>query len=144
MTVLARLAAPLCGAVLAWYALAKIADPMDFLKSIHAYNILPEKPPLFLNLAAALLPWVELLAGASLLTGRMRRGAALASAFLVLTFTVAVAFRIPSEIEAQGVGFLALAFDCGCGTGVVVAWQKLAANLVLLTGLWVAFRNAKG
>ena len=144
MTVLARLAAPLCGAALAWYALAKIADPMDFLKSIHAYNILPEKPPLFLNLAAALLPWMELLAGASLLTGRMRREAALASVFLVLTFTLAVAFRIPSEMEAQGVAFLGLAFDCGCGTGVVVVWQKLAANLALLTGLWVAFRNAKG
>ena len=144
MTVLARLAAPICGATLAWYALAKIADPMDFLKSIHAYNILPEKPPLFLNLAAALLPWMELLAGASLLTGRMRREAALASVFLVLTFTLAVAFRIPSEMEAQGVAFLGLAFDCGCGTGVVVVWQKLAANLALLTGLWVAFRNAKG
>ena len=144
MTVLARLAAPLCGAALAWYALAKIADPVDFLKSLHAYGVLPENPPLLLNLAAALLPWVELLAGASLLTGRMRRGAALASAFLVMTFTLAVAFRIPSEMEAQGVGFMALAFDCGCGTGVVVAWQKLAANLVLLTGLWVAFRNAKG
>ena len=144
MTVLARLAAPLCGAALAWHALAKIADPVDFLKSIHAYGVLPEKPPLLLNLASALLPWVELLAGAALLSGRMRRGAALSSAFLVLTFTLAVAFRIPSEMEALGVGFLDLAFDCGCGTGVVVAWQKLAANLVLLTGLWVAFRNAKG
>jgi len=139
VTVLARLAAPLCGAALAWYALAKIADPVDFLKSIHAYGVLPEKPPLFLNLAAALLPWIELLAAAALLSGRMRRGAALASALLVLVFTLAVAFR-----AAQGVGFLDLAYDCGCGTGVVVAWQKLAGNLVLLTGLWVAFRNAKG
>ncbi len=144
MTVLARLAAPLCGAALAWYALAKIADPVDFLKSIHAYGVLPEKPPLFLNLAAALLPWIELLAAAALLSGRMRRGAALASALLVLVFTLAVAFRVPSEMAAQGVGFLDLAYDCGCGTGVVVAWQKLAGNLVLLTGLWVAFRNAKG
>ena len=136
-------AAPVCGVFLVWYALAKISDPVNFLKAVHAYGVLPEQPILLLNLTASLLPWIELFGGVALISGTMRKGAALLSAVLILVFTFAVIGRIPSEMAAQGVDFFSLKFDCGCGTGIVVAWEKLITNAALIGGLLIAFQASR-
>jgi hypothetical protein len=52
----------------------KIAEPPDFAKVIHNYDLVPSP---WIHLAALFLPWLELLAGAALAAGVPVRAAAL-------------------------------------------------------------------
>ncbi len=103
-------------------ALAKIADPAGFALQVAHYRILP---PALVHVPAILLPWIELLAGLSLVLGiRARSGAWFALGSLVV-FTAAVGFAM-----ARG-----LNFECGCfGTlgATRVGMGKLVQNLAML------------
>ena len=46
--------------------IVKIFDPVEFLKQIRLYHMLPEDPALWLNSVAIVLPWFELFCGAAL------------------------------------------------------------------------------
>ncbi len=131
----------LAGLIYVGYALAKLADPTDFLKAVHGYDILPTQPSWLLNTAGIALPWIELLGGLSLLLGPLRRGSGLVLAGLLMAFTTAILLRSLSLSAEMGGPWLDVAFDCGCGTGVVIAWQKILGNLLLLCGTLCALHK---
>lgn len=136
-----QIIAGILGIVLIVYGVQKVGAATDFLKSIHAYGILPTRPPWILNITAIGLPWLEILCGAALILGPLRRGAALLSCVVLTVFTAAIVVRSLQVMGAEGTAFFELAFDCGCGSGAVVIWQKLIFNGALIAGTaWVALR----
>ncbi|MHC4379836.1 MAG: DoxX family protein [Planctomycetota bacterium] len=122
------------GAILIAYGVGKLADPVSFLKAIHEYQILPAEPTWLINLAPSGIPLLEITAGLCLITGFLRRGAAtLMTAFLIL-FTAAILWRTFAVMDETGQKFTEVAFDCGCGGGVVVIWEKVMTNIILILG----------
>lgn len=126
----------LLGAIFVYYGWLKISDPYSYLKSVHEYGVLDGLRPFGLqleNLAAAGVPVLEIFGGLCLATGLWRRGAAAWLGIFLLLFTVAVAWKATDpEIAAGQPNYLLREFDCGCGTGMVVVWEKLLMNLLLL------------
>lgn len=110
------------GVLLAWAGLAKIGDPQSFADQVHNFRILPVALE---NLAAMILPWIELTAAMALIVGvRSRAGAVLATVLLAV-FTVAV-------LSAMARG---LDIECGCfgkGDATRVGWAKVGQNLAML------------
>lgn len=82
-------------------ALPKLADPPSFAHMIYNYRLLPGG---LVNLAALVLPWLELLAGVALLLGVWSRSAASVIAVLLLVFMTAIAINL----------LRGNAIDCGC------------------------------
>jgi uncharacterized membrane protein YphA (DoxX/SURF4 family) len=112
---------------------AKIADPVDFLKQIRMFQMLPESPPVFLNASAIVIPWLEVVVGTALLIGLHVRGAAAASLIMLCTFTPAILLRALAVRAQQGISFFDVKFACGCaGSAEVIIWTKLLANLGLV------------
>jgi uncharacterized membrane protein YphA (DoxX/SURF4 family) len=109
------------GAVFLASALAKIGDLPAFAQQVHNYHLAPAWSE---NLAAIMLPWIELVAGLALVLGiRARAGAVLVLALMV-AFTVAV-----GAAWARG-----LDFECGCfGRAIAsrIGATKFAENLGL-------------
>jgi uncharacterized membrane protein YphA (DoxX/SURF4 family) len=111
------------GLVFVASGLAKIGDPAAFATQVHNYRLIPVPIE---HLLAMTLPWVELLAGLSLVLGLRARAGAWLTAALMVVFTAAV-----GQAMARG-----LDFECGCfGTADLtrVGAQKLLENL-LMTG----------
>lgn len=118
-----RAAQWIIGLVFIGAALPKIGDPQSFALAVHNFRLLPLALE---NLVALSLPWVELVAGLSLVLGiRARAGGLLASLLMVL-FSVVVAIALARGLDVE----------CGCfGTmdSTRVGAQKLAEN----TGLTI-------
>lgn len=89
------------GLVFVIAALAKIADPPGFAKSIWFYRLVPAWT---LHPAALLLPWLELLCGLALCLGFWKRAAAAWIATLLLVFIAALSINL---VRGNPV-------DCGC------------------------------
>jgi len=112
--------------------LSKMLDPIDFLKLVREYHMLPETPPCFLNLTAVVLPALEVVCALVLLVGLSVRGAAVTLLGMLVVFTGAIFLR-SLDIHAQGgIAYCAIQFDCGCGTGPVYICRKLLENGGLL------------
>ncbi len=129
------------GGMFAYLAYMKLRDPINFLKLTHEYGILPPDQPLFLNLTAVALPWLEMVCAVALLLGAGRRGAGLLVTGMLLFFTPLLILRAHGLYTATGSAFAtfcAVKFDCGCGTGEVLICPKLAENLALLAGALIA------
>ena len=92
------------GGVFVWHALKKIGDPVDFLKVLREYELLPLDPPQIINGAAVVLPWVELLAGLGLLLGIAVQAVAILLLGLLLAFTSAVYLRALGVQAAESKG----------------------------------------
>ena len=120
------------GGFFIYTGLVKIGDPIDFLRQIRSYHLLPETPPIFLNGTAIVLPWLEVLCGIGLILGVSIRGAAALIAAMLCIFTPAIFLRAMVIHNTEGTPFFQIAFDCGCGTGDDIIWQKLLANIGLL------------
>jgi len=122
------------GAVFIYLGATKALDPVGFLKLVRQFDLLP---PLTLNLAAAVVPWCEIVFGALLLAGRFARGTALVSLLLLVAFTAAIVLRAVALHRSGTAAFCSLRFDCGCGTGEVLICLKLIENagLCLLAAL---------
>lgn len=82
-------------------ALPKLADPPGFAEAIHAYRLVPG--PALAPMALA-LPWLEGLVALGLITGFLRRSAALIAMLLLAVFMAALAINL---IHGHPV-------DCGC------------------------------
>jgi len=110
------------GGIFIYAGLLKIADPVGFAGSIAAYKIVPYFGS---YLFAAVLPWVEVIAGALLIAGvRMKSGAILV-ALLNVVFMVALASAIARGLD----------IDCGCfkqGGAKTSPWLALARDAVFL------------
>ena len=61
----------------------KILDPGEFAGSIRNYGLIP---PVFSNLVALTLPWLELVSGAFLILGIQTRASALLTSLMMLVF----------------------------------------------------------
>ncbi|HOE27734.1 MAG: DoxX family membrane protein [Candidatus Aureabacteria bacterium] len=117
------------GGLFVYASLHKLADPVSFSRIVYGYKILP---PWAINLTAIVLPGVELAAGALLLAGLLRRGAALAVSLSLLVFICALAFNLARGLD----------FDCGCfsfaRTGPGAALDLLVRDVVFLAlSCWV-------
>jgi len=122
---LARL---LIGGLFLYMGVEKVGHPMDFLKQIRLYHMLPETPAVLLNATAVVLPWLEVACGVALMLGVWARGAAALVFAMLAVFTPAILLRALAIQAETGTPFLTIAFDCGCGSGAVITWKKLLAN----------------
>jgi len=91
----------LLGAVFLFASYDKILHPQAFAKAVYNYQILPDAA---VNLAALVLPWLELLLGLCLVGGFWLPGATLLSSGLLAVFIGALIFN-----QVRG-----LDVHCGC------------------------------
>ncbi len=89
------------GGVFVYASLDKIQHPDIFAQIVYNYQILPAE---LVNLAAVLLPWIELMAGLFLLTGVQPLPAAMVLTALVVVFLGVLGFNVARGLD----------FDCGC------------------------------
>ena len=111
------------GLVMLAAALGKIGDPAAFATQIHHFRLIPIGAE---NLIAIVLPWVELIAGLTLVLGVHARSGAWLSSAMMVVFTLAVGAAVARGLD----------IECGCfGTADAthVGGMKLAENL-LFTG----------
>lgn len=110
------------GGIFIYAAIPKIADPVTFAGSVAAYQILPY----FWNyVAAATLPFVELVCGVFLITGVRVRTGALIIGGLNLLFIAALSSAIVRGLD----------IDCGCfrqGGPKTSPWIAVARDTVFL------------
>jgi uncharacterized membrane protein YphA (DoxX/SURF4 family) len=133
---LARL---ITGGMFLYLGYNKFMEPIDFLKILKEYHILPITPGYYLNTTAIVLPYLEMLCGLALLLGVSIRGAAIVLGGMLLFFYPALISQALKIQEAQGgIPFCDVAFDCGCGTGVEFICSKLVENTILLVGSVIA------
>ncbi len=122
------------GLVFVYAGILKIIDPVAFAGSVAAYKILPYG----LNyLVAAILPWVEVICGALLVTGYRVRAAACIIIAMNLVFMVALASTIVRGLD----------IDCGCfrqGGEKTPAWMAILRDVLFLIGaIFLAGRAEK-
>lgn len=91
------------GGLFVYASLEKIAHPLIFAELIYNYRILPAEA---VNLSSLILPWVEFLAGALLISGRLTLPSASILILLILAFCAAVGFNLARGLD----------FKCGCFT----------------------------
>jgi putative oxidoreductase len=108
---------------------AKAYDPAGFAIEIQRYQLVPW---LIGALGATYLPWLEMIAGAMLFVGRLKRGALLILTVLLGLFTWALASAM-----VRGLGI-----DCGCfgktfeATGTFVPFLRNIFLLACAAVLW--------
>jgi uncharacterized membrane protein YphA (DoxX/SURF4 family) len=122
------------GGVFVYASISKIDDPRAFARIIYHYQVIGPSASLGFvpaNLVAVALPWVELIAGALLITGVWRREAAAVAAAMLAVFVVAVASTLARGIDVH----------CGCfavdGSGRAAGWGLIAGDLALLAAALV-------
>lgn len=129
-----------------YYGAQKIADPIAFLKSIEAYNLLPTKPAWIINSIALMLPWTEVLCAGAILSGIKLRSAALLTSAMLGVFTPAI-YLLGTSLIGTKPEFQSLCdviADCGCGSGAIPVCPKLATNCaLLLLSLWALFSRSE-
>ena len=89
------------GAIFIYASLEKIADPISFSSTIDNYHISPIQVN---NIAALIIPWIELIIGLCLITGVFLDGASLISIGLMAFFIFII-----SQAYARGISL-----NCGC------------------------------
>lgn len=109
------------GSIFIYASMSKITDPAVFAENIAAYRIMPYWG---LNLAAIILPWLELICGFLLIIGLRTRATALILAGLLSIFTAFVIINI----------FRGSDISCGCfdEVGEPIGWAKVAQNTTWL------------
>ena len=92
----------LLGALMLWAAVSKLANPTDFLSSIYAYKTPLPRP--LMQIAAVVLPWLELLSGLLLIANVWSETALATVIGLLVIFVLAT-----GQAWARG-----LDISCGC------------------------------
>ena len=113
------------GVLFIYAAWTKLPALDAFAEQIANYRVLPAAAVPFF---AAMLPGIELLAGAMLLTNRWPRAAATLLSALLIVFIIAL-----SQALQRGINL-----TCGCFGGAEVAtWGTVARDAVILAGTLV-------
>lgn len=109
------------GAIFVYAAFVKLRDPWQvFANSVANYDLLPMWA---VKLVARALPWVEMLVGLLLISGRFLRVSSIAASALLLGF-----FAIMVRTYASGIQI-----ECGCfGPGDIISPRSLARDGSLL------------
>lgn len=116
------------GALFVYAAYGKIPDPRPLVTIIWNYRVLPAGP---VNLMAIYMPWMELVVGLALITGFMRRAAALWATGLLVSFVVALGINALRGVNVA----------CGCFSAsaedVQNAWVLVLRDLPMLAAAMV-------
>lgn len=119
----------LCAAVFGLAAWGKLSDPLAFADSIAAYGLVPWRPGI--TLLALVLPVLEILLAALMVTGWWRRPAVLGLGGLTSIFTLAL---LSASVRGLNI-------DCGCFGGALPAmpvhWAILRNLLLLIALAWI-------
>jgi putative oxidoreductase len=111
------------GVIFVYAGLVKIADPQGFAHALYNYHILPAW---LINPLAICLPWVEMLAGASLLVGIMIPGGALVVSGMLAIFAVAIVVDLIRGLDIA----------CGCfstsAAAEPITWLYVVRDIFLL------------
>lgn len=121
------------GFIFIYAAIGKIAQPEEFAKSIMYYRILPLAA---VNVAAILIPWVELLAGLGLIGGVSIRGNAAIILGMLVMFSIAIAIALVRGLD----------ISCGCfGTASAskIGWTRLGEDIAMIVGAWVVLKGQR-
>ena len=120
----------IAGGVFLWAGAQKLLDPAAFAEDISNYQAFPHWT---WNLAAAVVPAIEIIAGLALLTGFRRRAAALMLGSLTLAFLGLILSVILRDIN----------LDCGCfgesEQASAVGWPLFVRDLGLLVAIAAAY-----
>lgn len=121
------------GGLFIYAGAAKVLAPLDFAQNIRNYQIAGQSLSF---IAALVLPWLEILAGAFLIVGVWKRGAALVISSLLVFFIVLTVVTMVRGLD----------IDCGCfgavdrKAGLSVILEDLA---MLYLGLCLLFASEK-
>lgn len=123
------------GGVFVFAGLQKLFDPVAFAQDIANYQAFPYWT---WNLAAAIVPVTEVLAGLAVLTGFKRRAGAIVLGSLTVAFLGLILSVIVRGID----------LDCGCFGEAVesgsVGWPMVLRNVGLLVAIMAAYLPAEG
>ena len=89
------------GGLFVYAGVVKVFDPLDFAQNIRNYDLVGQSLSF---IAAIVLPWLEILAGAFLIAGVWKRGAALVISGLLVFFIILTAVTMIRGLD----------IDCGC------------------------------
>jgi putative oxidoreductase len=89
------------GGLFVYAGAVKVVDPLDFAQNIRNYRLVGQS---LAFIAALVLPWLEILAGAFLVAGLWKRGAALVVSGLLVFFIILTAVTVIRGLDV----------DCGC------------------------------
>jgi putative oxidoreductase len=89
------------GGLFIYAGVVKVGDPLDFAQDIRNYRLVGQSLSF---IAAVVLPWLEILAGAFLIAGIWTRGAALVITGLLVFFIVLTLVTMARGLDV----------DCGC------------------------------
>ena len=119
------------GALFLYAGIAKIVDPMGFALSIYNYKLLPES---LINVAAILLPWLEVVVGGSLLLGIGTAGGALIATALFSIFAGALTINL-----IRGLDIACGCFSTTASGGSISGFYLLRDFSLLLMSLQILF-----
>jgi len=108
----------LLGLLLVWAAVSHLANPVETLGSVYAYQL--ALPKLSLKLAAMVLPWCELICGLMLLANVWIDSALIATTALMSLFLV-----VSGQAWARG-----LNISCGCFNLSFLGINETNPNLI--------------
>ncbi len=109
------------GGLFVYAGVVKVGDPLDFAQDIRNYRLVGQS----LAFAAAIvLPWLEILAGAFLVAGLWKRGAALVVSGLLVFFIALTAVTMVRGLDV----------DCGCFGAIdrKAGWSVILEDLGML------------
>lgn len=111
------------GAVFMYASFDKMANPETFAKIIDNYHLLPYQ---LVNALAIFLPWLELITGLLLITGKWIKGSLLLYNILLVVFIIAL-----SQALIRG-----LDISCGCfsvnPSSTSEVWLRILEDIILL------------
>jgi len=119
----------LLGMLFLYAGVGKIVDPFGFAVDIHNYKLFPE---LMIGMSAVFVPWLEAVAGASLILGVSVRGSSLLIAALLISFIALIGISALRGLDVE----------CGCFSGVKrsVGYLAIVEDTIMLAGaLFVLF-----
>ena len=119
------------GSLFLYAGIAKIVDPMGFALSIYNYKLLPDG---LINVAAILLPWLEVIVGGSLLLGIGATGGALIATALFSIFAGALTINL-----IRGLDIACGCFSTAASGGSISGFYLLRDLSLLLMSLQVLF-----
>ena len=122
------------GGVFVYASIDKILYPAAFAEAVYHYQILPGE---LINLAAVILPWLELMLGGFLIVGIWLPGSVFISTVLLIGFFGALLFNLSRGLD----------IDCGCfstsqeATGVhCMCLYVIRDGMFLIVSLYLFFR----
>jgi len=119
------------GAVFVYASYDKILHPATFAETVYSYQILPDG---LINLTAVVLPWLELVLGVLLISGKWIQGATALSTLLLTIFIAAMVFNFARGLD----------IDCGCfsasaSEGKMTIWTMVRDAVFLLLAVYLLF-----